>query len=239
MSATHEPFESVEDLTRGEAGLDYAAAAVIRAEAERDTDSELPIALRGKLDADAEAFFTRPVIAGEIRRQRRMGFVGGFLAAASIALVLMVPLFSSNVRPLPSPPGGPSLTDVPWREMKPLRPTATGDFAGIAAGYEGVAGELRWDEDNQRGEMRFVGLPPNDPEAGQYQLWIVDPTRDDVPVDGGVFDVTPNADGVAVVAFEPRLPVEEAVLFAVTYEQPGGVVVSDGPLLVTAAPEAS
>ncbi|MEM1446197.1 MAG: anti-sigma factor [Planctomycetota bacterium] len=238
MSATHEHLEGVDDVTREEVGLSYAAAAVNRAEAQRDVDVELPAALRAKLEADAEDFFARPAIAGEIRRQRRIGFVGGLLAAAAVALVAAPFLMqgTSSIQPLPS-------LDVvqvgPNQLTPPLQPTATGVFAGIATGYEGVTGELTWDQDSQRGEMRFVGLPPNDPKAGQYQLWIVDPTRDDVPVDGGVFDISPDAEGVAVVAFEPRLPINNAAVFAVTYEQPGGVVVSDGPLLVTAVPEAT
>jgi hypothetical protein len=45
------------------------------------------------------------------------------------------------------------------------------------------------------------------------------------PVDGGVFDV-PKADGDVVVRIDPRLPVSRATAFAVTVEEPGGVVVS-------------
>ena len=44
-------------------------------------------------------------------------------------------------------------------------------------------------------------------------------------MDGGVFDVPPGADEV-IVPIRARLPVGEAVLFAITVEPPGGVVVS-------------
>ena len=75
--------------------------------------------------------------------------------------------------------------------------------------------------------MRFRGLAANDPAVAQYQLWIFDAERDEAyPVDGGVFDVPPEANGDVVVRIDPRLVVSRAVAFAVTVEQPGGVVVS-------------
>jgi hypothetical protein len=47
-------------------------------------------------------------------------------------------------------------------------------------------------------------------------------------VDGGVFDVTPQAtaSGDVIVPFRAKLPVGKAAAFVVTMEQPGGVVVS-------------
>jgi anti-sigma-K factor RskA len=60
----------------------------------------------------------------------------------------------------------------------------------------------------------------------QYQLWIFDKNRDErYPVDGGVFDIPPGAHEV-FVPIDARVPVGEAVLFAITVEPPGGVVVS-------------
>jgi anti-sigma-K factor RskA len=83
--------------------------------------------------------------------------------------------------------------------------------------------------------MRFVGLAPNDPAKTQYQLWIFDRTRDQAfPVDGGVFDVT--ASGEVIVPITAKLHVDDATLFAVTVERPGGVVVSRREhIVVTAA----
>ena len=82
----------------------------------------------------------------------------------------------------------------------------------------------------------MVAVETNDPTQFQYQLWIFDKDRDDkYPVDGGVFDVGP--DGEVVVKISAKLHVNEPVLFAVTVEQPGGVVVSDrSRIAVTAAP---
>src|SRR4029077_12947770 len=89
----------------------------------------------------------------------------------------------------------------------------------------GASGDIVWSSSAQRGFMRFVGLPPNDPSKTQYQLWIFDRQRDQAyPVDGGVFDVTST--GEVIVPIAAKLRVGDAALFAVTVERPGGVVVS-------------
>lgn len=88
-----------------------------------------------------------------------------------------------------------------------------------------VSGDIVWSATAQSGFMRFVGLPANDPAVFQYQLWIYDPSRDSEPVDGGVFDI--KSPGEAIVAIKAKLPVNRPFAFAVTIEQPGGVVVSD------------
>jgi len=90
----------------------------------------------------------------------------------------------------------------------------------------GVTGDVVWDPVAQRGYMRFVGLPHNDPGVHQYQIWIFDGDRDQrYPVDGGVFDV-PADGGELIVPIHHVIPVHVAKAFAVTVEQPGGVVVS-------------
>lgn len=73
--------------------------------------------------------------------------------------------------------------------------------------------------------MSIRGLPINDASKEQYQLWIIDPSRDDKPVDGGVFDIT--SDGESIVAIQAKLRVDKPTVFAITVEKPGGVVVSD------------
>jgi anti-sigma-K factor RskA len=99
--------------------------------------------------------------------------------------------------------------------------TSTDDPAG-----RGVSGDVVWSDARQAGYMRFTGLAINAPELSQYQLWIFDATRDErYPVDGGVFNI--DCTGEAIVRIAPRVPVHQAVMFAVTIEQPGGVVVSD------------
>lgn len=99
--------------------------------------------------------------------------------------------------------------------------TATKDSSALRA-----SGDIVWSNRAQRGVMRFVGLQPNDRTRWQYQLWIFDKTRDEkYPVDGGVFDV-PSGAAEVFVPIDARVPVGNAVMFAVTVERAGGVVVS-------------
>lgn len=106
-------------------------------------------------------------------------------------------------------------------------------WVGQEKDYKGVSGEAWWSQSRQKGFMRFVGLTPNDPARKQYQLWIVDPSRDKHPIDGGVFDV--GTAGEVIVPIDAKLMVDHPAVFAITLEKPGGVVVSDGPLLVIGA----
>jgi hypothetical protein len=107
----------------------------------------------------------------------------------------------------------PGTLVLPW--------SATADPAVGEAG-----GAVVWNAEAQAGLMRIRGLEANNPAEAQYQLWIFDAERDDrFPVDGGVFDIPAGADE-ALVPIRARLPVGEAVLFAITVEAPGGVVVS-------------
>jgi len=101
--------------------------------------------------------------------------------------------------------------------------------------FANVTGDVVWDNASQTGFMRLTNMPVNDPADTQYQLWIVDPERDERPVDGGVFDVSAN--GEVIVPINSKLPIIQPAAFAITEEQPGGVVVSAGPLLVVAAVE--
>jgi hypothetical protein len=90
-----------------------------------------------------------------------------------------------------------------------------------------VSGDIVWDPATQTGYMRFVGLRRNEPNAEQYQLWIFDARRDErYPIDGGVFDISGAKDG-DVIPIRAKLSVGVPLLFAVTIERPGGVVVSD------------
>ena len=86
-------------------------------------------------------------------------------------------------------------------------------------------GEVVWSTSAQQGFMSICGLPINDASKEQYQLWIIDPSRDDKPVDGGVFNIT--NDGESIVAIQAKLRVDKPTVFAITVEKPGGVVVSD------------
>jgi hypothetical protein len=89
---------------------------------------------------------------------------------------------------------------------------------------EPVSGDVVWNQASQSGFMTFQGLPVNDPTLEQYQLWIIDPSRDDEPIDGGVFDV--DRQGRVIIPIDNKLPTIDPQGFAVTIEKPGGVVVS-------------
>ncbi len=96
-------------------------------------------------------------------------------------------------------------------------------FAGTES-FSEVRGDVVWSDTKQEGYMRLQGLPVNEPSERQYQLWIVDPSRDSVPVDGGVFDIASNEE--LVLPIVAKLSVSEPAAFVITVEQPGGVVVS-------------
>lgn len=212
---------------------EYAEAALERAIAGDHADQELPAALRAKLIDDGQAFFTRQrQPQASVRRPRvswwaRPALGWGVACACLLVLVVLAPWrpqpglapeasLAALDRALESRPG---VVELNWRGM--------GDPA-----FENVSGYVRWDAAAQQGVMRLAGLPANDPGQTQYQLWIVDPDRDANPVDGGVFDLSA---GDNLVAIDAKLQILEAKAFAITLEQPGGVVVSEGPLLVIAS----
>jgi hypothetical protein len=100
-------------------------------------------------------------------------------------------------------------------------------------GYQDVSGDVVWNSRIQQGYMRLAGMPANNAQRMQYQLWIVDPDRDSKPVDGGVFNI-PAGQTEVLIPISAKLAVIDPKAFAITAEQPGGVVVSAGPLLVVA-----
>jgi len=105
--------------------------------------------------------------------------------------------------------------------------------ASTEPGYENARGDVVWSDARQAGYLRISGLPVNDRARVQYQLWVVDASRDIHPVDGGVFDIT--RDGELIIPVQAKLALNRPTAFAVTLEKPGGVVVSDGPMLLVAA----
>ena len=82
--------------------------------------------------------------------------------------------------------------------------------------------------------MSLANLPVNDPSINQYQLWILDPKRDEIPVDGGVFDI-PAGSETAVIPIRNALQVSKPAAFVITLEQPGGVVKSKQEVVVALA----
>jgi hypothetical protein len=101
-------------------------------------------------------------------------------------------------------------------------------------GLQNVTGDVVWDNQTQRGFMRFAGLQVNDPNAVVYQLWIFDAQQDErYPIDGGAFDITST--GEVIVPITAKIKVVKPTLFAITLEKPGGVVVSKRDRLVLVA----
>ena len=191
-----------------------------------------------------------PIVSLAERREKRSRapmVIAYFAAAAGIAVGIGAFLWARNQEPIErivekpikvietvaeKPPAlarEQLLESAP--DVKTLAWSATEDVNA-----KGASGDVVWSASKQEGYMRFKGLAANDPKTIQYQLWIFDKDRDDkYPVDGGVFDVGP--DGEVVVKISPKLRVNEPVLFAVTVEAPGGVVVSKRErIVVTAAP---
>ena len=108
------------------------------------------------------------------------------------------------------------------------------EFASASDPYKGLTGEVIWNDEKQEGYMSLENLAVNDPTKNQYQLWIVDPERDDLPVDGGVFDIT-QKDGKSIIPIRNALAINKPVAFVITLEQPGGVVKSKQEVVVALA----
>lgn len=90
---------------------------------------------------------------------------------------------------------------------------------------EGATGDVVWSAPQQQGFMLFRGLPVNTPSQEQYQLWIFARNQSDkTPIDGGVFDIKSTAE--VIIPVNAKLFVQDAYMFAITIEKPGGVVVS-------------
>ena len=107
-------------------------------------------------------------------------------------------------------------------------------FSPASDPYSNISGEVVWNDERQEGYMSLVNLPVNDPTKNQYQLWIVDPKRDEIPVDGGVFDI-PAGSETAVIPIRNALQVSKPTVFVITLEQPGGVVKSKQEVVVALA----
>jgi anti-sigma-K factor RskA len=163
---------------------------------------------------------------GKRANSGRRGWLGtaGWLAAAA-SLLFAVGLWLS-LRPSAANPEQQRLTLLqtygkPGSDVVKIDWTATNDPAARDA-----SGDVVWSTSAQQGFVRFHGLAANAPGAYQYQLWLFDADRDErYPVDGGVFDIPANG-GDVIVPITPKLRVGRPMMFALTIEKPGGVVVS-------------
>ena len=187
-----------------------------------------------------------PVIPIESKRKSPATTYAVIAAAASIALAAGTIVYATQITPkeriveVPAPaPKMPTAAEARAELLATAKDATTLPWTATQdPNATGASGDVVWSASQQRGFMRFKGLTPNDLKTVQYQLWIFDKDRDQAcPVDGGVFDV--GSDGEVIVPISAKLRVNEPVLFAVTIEKPGGVVVSKRErIVVTAAPKA-
>lgn len=179
----------------------------------------------------ATAPVASPVIPSPRQPARRpsiaiLPWLGWAAAACLLAALLMQSLTKSKPAP-----------DAVTRKAALL--AQAGDvrkiaFAGAGVSYQEAAGEVVWSDLRQEGYMTLSRIPANDPARKQYQLWIVDPARDEIPVDGGVFDIPAGQDSV-VIPIHAKLAVRNPAAFVITLEQPGGVVRSKQETVVALA----
>ena len=174
--------------------------------------------------------FTQPM-----QPPARSGVSGmlGWLAAAACLAFAVVSWWPSSR--LGAGSGSPGIIPVASPEV--LREQLVKEAADLVSWrwqawgdqYAGVTGDVVWSEARQEGYMLLSGLPANDPNREQYQLWIVESSRgtplQTEPVDGGVFDVADA--GTVVIPIRAALPSFGVAAFGVTLEPAGGVVVSD------------
>ncbi len=230
-----------------------AAAAELTAamafDARTPTDA-LPPALAERITKAGEAFVRTTHLPGVVARPAvpitaatpRRGLVswGGWLAAAAVLTVWVGGRFTSpgtSASQALVAPNGAVLRDSLLAADSALTRLAWSTSSDSSA--IGATGDVVWSTRAQRGVMRITGLQPNDRTRWQYQLWIFDKRRDQrYPVDGGVFDIPAGAREV-FVPVDARVPVGEAVLFAITIEPAGGVVVSKRERIALLAKPAS
>lgn len=220
--------------------LELAAAAAMLATLPAAAVQPMPQSLRDKVLADAPGAAPQTASVTDLASRRRpastpasrVGWFGGlgWAAAAALFVALIVQPRTEDV----SVPAAPTAS-VARAELAGKPGTITTEWGQSELdAYAGVTGDVVWNNEEQRGYLRLVNMPANDPAVRQYQLWIVDPDRDAEPVDGGVFDVL-SAGAEVLIPIDAKLPVLSPAAFAITAEQPGGVVVSEGPLLLVAA----
>lgn len=158
-------------------------------------------------------------------------------AVAALFAILFVAQALRSVpepgKPVAGPPAGISPEQARDELLGKAGDLIVSDF-GATEPFDRMSGKVVWSDALQEGYMTLSNLPANDPGENQYQLWIVDPDRDEKPVDGGVFDIPPGKE-TAVIPIRNPLAVKNPAAFVITLEQPGGVVVSKQEVVVALA----
>ncbi len=222
------------EVARWDAAAAEMAAALVAADA--SGQDALPAAMSERIISAGEAIVRAQPralppapaavpAAAPVPRVSAMAWTGWFAAAAALLLWLAPPRAARTPALLPPV----AVNAAQLRDSLLMRDTTVQRLAWTAtadSAARGASGDVVWSGRAQRGVMRIAGLAANDRRRWQYQLWIFDKTRDQkYPVDGGVFDM-PAGQSEVLVAIDARVPVGDAVMFAITVEPPGGVVVS-------------
>ncbi len=204
-------------------------AASLEVDALQGSIEPMPAGLTARLrQCAAEMSAEKPanVVVPEVSTWRKIlgSPLTGWAAAAAVALIAII--------------GSQRETqDSPVQAELRLRSEAMDlierKFEGLGD-FKNAGGKVVWSDQLQQGFMTLSGIPVNDPGKAQYQLWIVDPKRDEAPVDGGVFDI-PTDGSPVVIPISAKLALSNPQAFVITLEQPGGVVKSKQEKVVALA----
>jgi hypothetical protein len=182
----------------------------------------LPGSLERSLVREADDWVTQGErIQSPAKRPHRMPAWPGWLAAAA-CLTLAAAAWLGRPGEKPINPEAlatrPGTIVAPWGDFNALDDKSPPEI-------KGVQGDVVWNEDEQRGYMRFVGLPVNDPAKEQYQVWLVDARGLGQRISGAVFNSSSARE--CIVPIDPAIRTDGVSIFAVTIERPGGTWVSD------------
>ena len=201
-------------------------AAQLEIESAQKSPESIPSSLVATLIRQAQERQTPPAAASEViafptspARPSRQSW-WGWAVAAVLAVLLTIQSLQKPAT-ITSP--------APLEVTQALFLRETSDIirlplSGTTGDYAMAKGEVQWSDTKQQGYLVLEDLPVNNPQKQQYQLWIVDPKRDEIPVDGGVFDITTSGDSPVVIEIHAKLTIQAPQAFVITVEQPGGVV---------------
>lgn len=207
--------------------------------------SQKPVSIVSRVEtpakeAEKETEDFQPTFAFEPKRSI-LNWLGWAVAAAA-CIALAVNIWTTRLQPpeiVKNPPTIqtpiPELTAAQKREQL----LASADkiqlpLAQPKPDANVITGDVVWNNTKQEGYVRFQGMPVNDKSKESYQIWIVDENQNPkTPVDGGVFNV--NEKGEVIIPINATLKIGKPLMFAITKEKPGGVMVSDLSKLVAIA----
>jgi anti-sigma-K factor RskA len=201
-------------------------AAAIEVDCLQASAEAMPAALAARLRKCAADQTAAKIVTPEVTAWQKIlrSPLTGWAAAAAVALIAV--LGSQKESQIP-----PTVAEGKLRQE--ALDLIERKFEGLGD-FKNAGGKVIWSDQLQQGYMTLSGIPVNDPKKAQYQLWIVDPKRDEAPVDGGVFDI-PTDGSPVVIPISAKLALTNPQAFVITLEQPGGVVKSKQEKVVALA----